>query len=193
MSRDRNLESVKAFCFMETWKDVVGYEGIYKVSNLGNVKSLYFTKEKILKNLLGTSGYYNVNLYKNKKGIPVLVHRIVFEAFYNMKSNRKLVIDHIDSNKLNNNISNLQLVTNRFNSSKEKSNKSGHNNIYLNNKKYLIRLRINNKKYSIKTCESIEEAINVRNQFENNYLSYIETLPHNQIKLKLNELKKLYI
>ena len=47
----------------EYWKDVVGYEGIYKVSNFGQVKSIKFNKEKILKLDLTTKGYYQIKLY----------------------------------------------------------------------------------------------------------------------------------
>ena len=52
---------------IEEWKDILGYEGLYKVSNLGNIKSLKFQKEKVLKLQTNTKGYFIVNLYKNKK------------------------------------------------------------------------------------------------------------------------------
>ena len=53
----------------EIWRDIEGYEGLYQVSNLGNVKSLDYRKsgkEKILKSLIKNNGYCNVELYKNK-------------------------------------------------------------------------------------------------------------------------------
>jgi hypothetical protein len=50
----------------EIWKDVIGYEGLYKISNLGIVKSLH-NKEKILKPFLNEFGYFVVDLYKEKK------------------------------------------------------------------------------------------------------------------------------
>lgn len=117
---------------MEKWKDVKGYEGLYQVSNLGRVKSLpkklwngrgYYTrKEKILKQLKSQSGngYYFVQLYKNKKGKPTSVHKLVAIAFLNHEPNGyELVVDHIDNDKFNNKADNLQLITARQNSSKD--------------------------------------------------------------------------
>lgn len=150
---------------MEIWKDVVGYEGLYQVSNLGNVKSLYFGKQKILKQNIGTSGYLFVHLYKDKNSTPVMVHRIVYEAFYGIKSCRKYVVDHIDNNKQNNILSNLQYISNRLNSSKDKKSKTGHHNIYFNSGAYLVRMRVNNVKKTIGTFYNIEDAILNRDIF----------------------------
>lgn len=172
MSRVRNLESVKAFLFMEIWKDVVGYEGLYQVSNLGRVKSLYFNKSKILKISIGTSGYSFVNLYKDKKPYPSMIHRLVYEAFYGVRSCRRMVIDHIDNNKQNNVLENLQYITNRENSSRGKKSKTGHNNVYLNSGSYLVRMRVNGRKFSVGTFRTIEEAIEKRNLFIQNLESY---------------------
>ena len=150
---------------MEIWKDVIGYEGIYKVSSLGRVKSFMFNREKILKNIISSNGYLYVNLFKDKKSSTKYIHHILFESFHNIKSCRINVIDHIDNNKLNNNLSNLQYITNRENSTKDKKSKTGHHNIYLNSGSYLVRLRINNVKKSIGTFKNIEDAINHRNNF----------------------------
>lgn len=152
----------------EIWKDVVGYEGLYQVSNLGRVKSLYFGKEKILKMFNCTNGYLFVNLYKDKKPNPCLIHRLVYESFNNIKSCRKFVIDHIDNDKCNNKLCNLQYVTNRYNSSKDKKSKSGHSNIYLNASSYLVRMRVDGKKVSVATCKTISEAIEKRDLFIKN-------------------------
>ena len=174
---------------MEVWKDVKGYEGIYQVSNFGRVKSLMFGKEKLLKLCLSTSGYYNINLYNNKNCKTIMVHKLVFLSFKNISSNRYFVIDHIDNNKLNNNLNNLQLISNRLNSSKDKKSKSNNYNIYFNSNAYLIRMRINNKKYSISTEKNIKNAIYVRDYFINNILSTItKETNHTQIK----ELIELY-
>lgn len=76
---------------MEIWKDINGYEGFYQVSNLGNVKSLsrlmwngfafFKSKEKILKPNLTTSGYYSVQLLKDKVKKPFSIHRLVAKTF----------------------------------------------------------------------------------------------------------------
>jgi hypothetical protein len=151
----------------EIWKDVIGYEGLYQVSNLGNVKSIYYNKGKVLKILLTTNGYKIINLYKDKKSMPKLIHRIMFESFYGIKSCRKFVIDHIDNNKLNNDLDNLQYISNRENSYKDKKSKSGHFNIYLNSGSYLVRMRVNGFKKSIGTFKTIEEAIICRDNYLN--------------------------
>jgi hypothetical protein len=114
-----------------------------------------------------SNGYLFVNLFNEKKPTTKLIHQIMYESFYGIKSCRKYVIDHIDNNKLNNHLSNLQYITNRQNSSKDKKSKTGHPNIYLNSGAYLVRLRINNVKKSIGTFKNIEDAINHRNNFIN--------------------------
>lgn len=107
----------------EVWKDIPNYEGLYQVSNLGNIKSnqkkIYksngkafmnvLRKERILKKSI-RQGYYAVKLYKdnNKKTIPV--HRIVAKTFLKNNENKPCV-NHIDGNKLNNNVSNLEWCT----------------------------------------------------------------------------------
>ena len=108
------------FIFMEeVFKDVVGYEGLYMVSNLGNIKSMYKSTRAInkdtryLKKKLH-NGYEIVNLYKNKKQNTVSVHRLVAEAFLVNTKNKKCV-NHKDFNKSNNNLDNLEWATHREN------------------------------------------------------------------------------
>lgn len=104
----------------ETWRDVKGYEGDYQISDLGRVKSLKFGREKILKQSLTKIGYFKVNLHKNKTRNTCVVHVLVAVAFLNHKPDgHKIVIDHIDNDKLNNCIDNLQLITQRENISKD--------------------------------------------------------------------------
>ena len=104
----------------EEWKEIEGYHD-YEVSNHGRVKSLKFNKERILKNNIISSGYYLVCLYDNNKVKSFLVHSLVAIHFLNHKPNgHKIVVDHIDNDKSNNNVSNLQLISNRENSSKDK-------------------------------------------------------------------------
>jgi hypothetical protein len=101
----------------QIWKDVIGYEGLYQVSNLGNVKSLgnkFSRKERLLKLSFQSKGYLTVVLQKDAKRKMVLVHRIVAEHFiHNVES--KPQINHIDGNKTNNAIENLEWVSHREN------------------------------------------------------------------------------
>lgn len=100
----------------EEWRDVPNYEGLYQVSNLGRVKSFArkYCIERILKTINSSKGYLIVNLCKNKKHKQFLVHRLVAEAFIPNPEN-KPCIDHIDTNKENNKITNLRWVTNKEN------------------------------------------------------------------------------
>ena len=155
------------FYFMKTqeiWKDIPNYEGLYQASNLGRIRSFYINC-KILKQNIGTNGYLSVNLYKDKKHKPSMVHKLIMLTFNNIESNRKNVIDHINNIKTDNRVDNLQLVTNRYNSSKDKKSKSNHYNIMPNSNSYLIRMRINYKKHSIGTFKNIDDAIFYRDKF----------------------------
>lgn len=108
----------------EIFKDIIGYEGLYQVSNIGRVKSLKrigkgrglnigfaerIFNEKILKPQL-TNKYYSVMLSKNGKIKLMKIHRLVLTAFKENKENKSQV-NHIDGNKLNNNIENLEWCT----------------------------------------------------------------------------------
>lgn len=98
---------------MEIWKDIIGYEGRYKVSNLGNVLSLDFKhkkKSKLLKKGKFESGYLRVCLYKNGKRKLLRVHRLVYEAFVGDIPDG-MTINHKDENKENNCLENLELLT----------------------------------------------------------------------------------
>ena len=93
---------------MEIWKDIKGYEGLYQVSNLGRVKSLK-NREKIL-NPFSDNNYLNVDLFKNRKKKRYKIHRLVAITFIPNIDN-KPEVNHIDGNKENNCISNLEWTT----------------------------------------------------------------------------------
>lgn len=102
----------------EVWKDIEDFEGIYQISNLGNVKSLSRSrynkdgvlrhyKERILKQKHNRANGYNfVILYKECSCKTLTIHRLVATAFLD-KFNFN-VVNHIDGNKLNNNVNNLE-------------------------------------------------------------------------------------
>lgn len=105
----------------EIWKDIEGYEGLYQVSNLGNVKSLdrYIPHKKLGKKFcagvmmathINKPGYVTVNLCKANRYKSHDVHRLVAKAFVEGFADG-LEVNHIDENKQNNRMCNLEWVT----------------------------------------------------------------------------------
>jgi len=110
---------------LEVWKDVVNYEGLYQVSNLGRVKSCgkyvkhskggeRLLKEKIRSLASDKNGYVVVDLYKNGKGKIYKVHRLVASSFINNEENKPQV-NHINGVKNDNSEINLEWSTNSEN------------------------------------------------------------------------------
>lgn len=109
----------------EQWKPVKGYEGYYKVSNIGRVKSLdrcvtirgnviQHRKGKILSSHINHKGYVEVFLSKEGRGQTLTVHRLVAESFIPNPNNYPQV-NHKDENKQNNCVDNLEWCTNHYN------------------------------------------------------------------------------
>ena len=93
----------------EIWKDIIGYEGLYQVSNYVRIKSLYTNPPKTMKQVKSSTGYYHIQLYKNKRPETVAIHAIVARTFLGESNGNE--INHIDGIKANNNLSNLEYVT----------------------------------------------------------------------------------
>lgn len=104
----------------EIWKNIVGYEGLYEVSNFGRVRSLdrtvirkngviYSGKGKILNQYQATNGYMQVYLYKQGVRKSQLVHRLVMVSFIGVLENKE--VNHINEIKTDNRLVNLEYVT----------------------------------------------------------------------------------
>jgi hypothetical protein len=93
----------------EVWRDVIGYEGMYQVSDHGRIRSLKFGKERILKPDKHKDGYLIVNLYKDKIS-KYLIHRLVCLNFLDNPENKEQ-INHINGIKTDNRLINLEWVT----------------------------------------------------------------------------------
>lgn len=136
---------------METWKQVKNYEGIYEVSSYGRVRSVdryvnsairhntsVFREGKMLKQNKKRNGYLTVDLCKNGTVKTITVHKIVAEAFLE-KEDGKTEVNHINCNKADNRVKNLEWCTPKENKDHAKAN-----NLYRGpGKKPLICLQTN--------------------------------------------------
>jgi hypothetical protein len=113
---------------MEEWRDIPGYEGLCKVSDLGNVLSV--RKNKNLKPGINSRGYSQVNLYSSGKRKCFVVHQLAAICFMNHKPDGlSYVVDHINNLKTDNRVENLQVVSNRVNCSKDRKGSSRHTGV----------------------------------------------------------------
>lgn len=96
----------------EEWRDVLGYEGLYRVSNLGRIISV--KRNKLKKPTVSIYGYETVGLYKSGKQKGFFVHRLVAETFIKNPNNYPQ-INHKDECKTNNSVENLEWCTQKYN------------------------------------------------------------------------------
>lgn len=108
-SLEEALEIVKGY---EEWVEIKGYDSKYYVSNLGRVKSVKYRRPRILKPRLDNHGYYRVALVNGKRIKECKIHRLVAEAFIENPYN-KPTVNHIDGNKRNNRVENLEWATSK--------------------------------------------------------------------------------
>ena len=138
---------------MEEFRDVPNYEGMYQVSNLGNVKSLArksFTgkllTEKILKPSRASHGYLTLSLRKNGKPKTRNIHVLVAEAFLgHVPCGNSIEVDHINEDKLNNRLENLQLLTSVEHRGKGSSSKYTGVSWHKSRNKWFSSIKINGK------------------------------------------------
>lgn len=170
---------------MEIWKNIINYETLYQISNLGNVKRLNTNfidasgrqqnvPEKILKQSFDGVGYLQVNLSKNGISKHFAIHRLVAIHFIDNLYNL-LYVNHKDKNKINNSITNLEWVSASENLShaKDKQNTtSKYVGISFNKHRntWRARITINGKLITIGTFKTEEEANISKTQYllENN-------------------------
>lgn len=102
---------------METWKDVIGYEGIYQVSDLGNLRSLNYKrtgKIQLLKPARDNKGYLRTAFMKDGNLKTIKVHRIVAQTFLGISKDYPQV-NHINGIKHDNRLENLEWCNNSQN------------------------------------------------------------------------------
>jgi len=135
----------------EIFKDIPNYEGLYQVSNLGNLKSLNYNgtnKPKLMSNkCVNSQGYCIAAIFKDKQKKQYGIHQLVAIAFLNHNtSDRNIVVNHINFNKTDNRVENLEIVTARENSNlKHKKSTSKYVGVSWDSysKKWRSRIRVN--------------------------------------------------
>jgi hypothetical protein len=96
----------------EKWKDVPGFEGIYKISNLGRLKSFkQYASGRVLSNKNTTGWYFSVILEHKSRRRYTKIHQLVAECFLNFSPTKGFQIHHKDGNKQNNRAENLEIVS----------------------------------------------------------------------------------
>lgn len=169
---------------IEEFRDIPDYEGHYQISNLGNVKSFKRNGERILSPSIDkTKGYIRICLSINKKRKSCYIHQLVAMAFLgHIPNGNKLVVDHIDHDKTNNKLVNLQIISNRENILKDKwrhnpssnyhgvslnkSRKKWESNVTFNGEKFYLG-RFNNEVLASKEYEKAFEYFNEHSNLSN--------------------------
>ena len=145
---------------MEIWRDVIGYDGLYRVSNMGRIHG----PRRILKPGADGGGYLAVNLCKDGKQILTKVHRIVAMAFISNPDN-KVEVDHINRNRQDNRSENLQWATKRenmLNTVRHDGKRYGIYWVKLRNI-YEVKFRVNKQIRHYGYHTTLEKAIEIRN------------------------------
>ena len=138
---------------MEEWRDIPGYEGLYKVSDLGRVLSV--RRDRMLKPGINKSGYYTIALCKDSTQKTNYIHQLVAESFIgHSRCGYGYVVDHINGDKLDNKSTNLQILSNRENISKgnrDKNKTSKYTGVSYNKnyKKWVSQIKVNKKVVTI--------------------------------------------
>lgn len=166
----------------EIWKDISGYEGLYQVSNFGRVKRLFHSKkssnrfksnydrsfkEVVLNPPINNGKYRRVGLTSwSKLQKNYFVHRLVATTFIGQIP-EGYTVNHKDGNKLNNKLSNLEIIHHQLNMQHASSCIKGNELYIIKRKPYgTYRVRINKDKKSLfnKSFKTIEEAIIARDE-----------------------------
>lgn len=146
----------------EVWKDITGYEGIYQISNLGRVRSLdrisidkngiEYSIKGSMRKVSKSKGYSIIGLSKDNKQKMHLVHRLVAKEFIPNSRREATVVNHIDGDKSNNSVTNLEWITQSENmshnsklyDSRKKNNSFIENEIWKNIDEYDGNYQISN-------------------------------------------------
>ncbi len=152
----------------EYFIDIPNYEGLYQISTFGRIKSLKRTvsynnkklEETIKEYHIGSNGYPSCTLNKEGKKKTWAIHQLMGITFYNHKTDNNTVTNHIDEDKLNPKLNNLEVVSIRYNTQYSKTTEG----IYERNNKFEVYIRIEGKKTYLGRFDTKVEALNIRNK-----------------------------
>lgn len=156
LSLESIAEEIDGIIYIEKWKDIIGFEGLYQISNFGRAKSLskrfeYYTKtERILRPRKLNTGYYSFTLYLKLVPCYRTIHRLVAAHFIN-NPEAKPEVNHNDFDRSNNRDTNLEWATR-----KENVEHMIKHNRFKFNLKPIIKL-------------SNEDVVEIRKRLQNNY------------------------
>ena len=139
----------------EIWKDIEGYEGLYQVSNMGNVRSLNYNQTREIKVLKPSNnrGYKLVVLSKNGKSKTYQVHRLVALHFI-PNPNSLSIINHKNEDKTNNCVDNLEWCTIQYNNAYGTHNERNKKSNQINNGKRIKAIKDNKEQIFISVREA---------------------------------------
>lgn len=167
---------------MEQWKDIKEYEGIYQISDKGNVRSLmkwevqkrnYVHCTKLLNPTDNGNGYLIISLSKKRKRKNFYIHRLVAEHFVPNTNDKNKVVNHLDFDKRNNKASNLEWCTQKENvlysrdrmcKPKNKTN-TNTGEKYISYKKSKSRYEVTVSRKFIGTFKTLKEAVARRDNY----------------------------
>ena len=157
------IELLNQLLNLTVWLPIKDYPN-YEVSICGSVRN--FTTKRILKPGLSTNGYYSIVLCKNNIHKTHYIHHLVCKTFIPNVGNKKC-IDHVDSNRLNNTISNLRWASHQDNNRNRQlssKNTSGIKGVdwYKQTKKWRAQIKINNKCFHIGYFTNLDDAKQAR-------------------------------
>lgn len=167
----------------EIWKDIPGYEGLYEVSSLGRIRSLYTGKFRVP--VRSGHGYTAVELSLNGKKQRHYVHRLVALAFIAPSSQGKNQINHKNCNKADNRAANLEWVTHQenmahaydngkidFRRKKRRDNSIGTTGVYAKHGGFEVSISFNRERIYVGFFRELEDAVTARKNAERRLLQH---------------------
>lgn len=155
---------------MENWIYVKGTDDKYMISDLGRIKPFKCSKTKILRLGIDKHGYFKVCLITNKIRRHIHLHQLMAICFLNHKPcGINKVVDHIDGDKLNNKLTNLQVISNGDNIRKQKKRTNTLSKYvgvqYVKENSWRTTVQIDNIQYRLGTFKTQEEGYETRKKF----------------------------